>query len=142
MLYFKISDFNITGEPIPEEIADKILIYHLYPLSLVREYFGYPIFISKKSAYRPEWWEKARNRSGKGEHVFLNKGASDITINNFETMKWELIKALIAKTKYTRIAIYDKHKFLHCDYAGEERYLYNEKWEKIQPMSEVNLIWP
>lgn len=133
MNYFKPSDFNITGQPIPEDVADKIHLFHIIPLNKAREAFGQAIMISKKSGYRPRWWELKKNRNGSSQHTFLGRGAVDITCLDFDTHKWKLLTALVNQTEYTRITLYESARFIHCDYAALERYVYNDKWEKMWP---------
>ena len=113
-LNFKISEFNISGETIPEVIADKILKYHIQPMQDVREELGYAIFPSQKSGYRSRKWEIDHGRSGKSQHVFDGKGAVDWTCNVFIERKDELLDSMIKHTAYTRFAIYNG--FIHADY--------------------------
>ena len=113
-LNFKISEFNISGEAIPEVIADKILKYHIQPMQDVREELGYALFPSKKSGYRSVVWENTHGRPGTSQHVFNGKGAVDWTCNNFKARKNELLKSMIKHTAYTRFAIYNG--FIHADY--------------------------
>lgn len=120
--FFKVSDFNITGKPVPEDVADKIYLYHILPLNKVRSALGIPVWPSEKSGYRPEWWEKARGRQGNSQHVFKGKGATDVTCEDFAENKGVLLEALIKLTDYTRFCIYPT--FIHVDYAGLERWVY------------------
>lgn len=113
-LNFKISEFNISGEPIPEDIADKILKHHIQPMQDSRIELGFAIFPSLKSGYRSKEWEKIHDRSGTSQHVFTGKGATDWTCKSFKERKEELLESIIKNTKYTRIAIYNT--FIHCDY--------------------------
>ena len=46
--YFKISDFNISGKPIPEEVADKVLEYHIEPMNEVVSCVPFEVYVSKK----------------------------------------------------------------------------------------------
>jgi len=124
--YFTISEFNISGEPIPEGVADKILQYHIIPMNIVRDKLGVPIYPSVKSGFRPLWWELENNRSGESEHVFVNDGATDWTCINFHRHKNELLELIIKHTRYTRIAVYDT--FFHCDYKGGKRKLFDKNW--------------
>lgn len=120
--WFKISDFNISGEPIPEDIADKILLYHILPMNKVRDNMGIPIWPSEKSGYRSVKWEKSKGREGNSQHVFRGKGAVDITCKDFAENKGALLDNLIKLTDYTRICLYDT--FYHVDYGGIERWYY------------------
>jgi hypothetical protein len=49
---FNISEFNISGRPIPEKVADKILHKHIIPMQKVRDIMDVPIWPSAKSGYR------------------------------------------------------------------------------------------
>lgn len=130
--YFKISDFNISGEPIPEDVADKILVKHIEPMNLVVMHVSFEVKVSLKSGYRSYSWEKKKGRSGNSQHVFRGDGAVDWTCEDFETNKDEFLKALIELTDYSRIAEYNS--FFHCDYAHqvEDRWLFDHKWTRIR----------
>jgi len=122
--YFKLSDFNISGNPIPEDVADKILLYHILPLNKVRAHLGIPVWPSAKSGYRSLSWERSKGRSGNSQHVFKGKGATDVTCEDFDENKGALLDALIKLTDYTRFCMYDS--FIHVDYAGLERWVYED----------------
>lgn len=123
-LYFDISEFNRTGEPIPERVADAILHYHIVPMSVVREELGAAIEVSRRSGHRPEEYELQKGRSGNSTHTFKvttkdpeGKGASDYTANDIEC----LLDLMIKHTGYTRICYYPNNKFIHTDYGFPER---------------------
>ncbi|MGB2525707.1 hypothetical protein [Flagellimonas sp. SN16] len=126
----KISDFNISGKDIPQDVADKILDYHLRPLERVQECVSFKISVSQKSGYRPRWWELNKGRSGNSQHCFYGKGATDVTCDDFKTNKDALLGVLISETEYTRICEYET--FYHVDYAlSDERWMFknvNGKW--------------
>lgn len=123
----KISDFNISGKPIPEDVADKIEMYHLHPLRMVDACMPVKVWVSAKSGYRSRAWELEHGRSGNSQHCFYGKGATDVTCENFKENKDELLKVLIEETEYTRFAVYSS--FIHCDYAlSTERWVFNDKW--------------
>lgn len=86
-LYYKPSDFNISGKAIPEDVADKIQIYHIEPMQQVRVDLKLPIWPSQKSGYRSKAWEKSKGRSGNSQHCFQGKGATDWTCKDFEKIK-------------------------------------------------------
>lgn len=117
-LNFKISEFNISGNAIPERIADAILIFHIAPMQVVRDILGFAIWPSLKSGYRPVSWERSHKRSGSSQHCFLDihggKGAVDWTCSEFSKNKQLLLSEIIKNTDYTRIAVYNT--FIHCDY--------------------------
>lgn len=113
--FFKrISEFNISGKPIPEDVADKILEWHIFPMQRVRENFSSPIWASQKSGYRSPHWERTHGRSGNSQHCFRGMGAVDWTCKHFPLNKAEFLKKIIDYTDYTRIAMYNG--FIHCDY--------------------------
>ena len=129
MKYLKISDFCITPNPIPQEIADKILAFHIIPLCHVQCNYNHDIMVSEKSGYRPFTYEKSKGRAGTSEHCFQGKGAVDITSDgNLET----LLSDLFTLTDYTRICYYPDKGFIHCDYKDKKRSYWeadkNGKW--------------
>ena len=113
---FTISEFNISGQDIPEDVADKILKWHIIPMQRVRDKFKNAIWPSLESGYRSEKWEKKRGRSGNSQHTFKGKGAVDWTCQNFKNNKNKLLDFIIEETDYTRIAVYNS--FIHCDYKA------------------------
>jgi len=131
MNYFSISDFNISGEPIPEMVADKILRFHIEPLNMVSMNLPFEIIISQNSGYRSVKWEKSKGRLGNSQHCFKGNGAVDLTCKDFDNDFNSLLDALIHYTDYTRFAIYDN--FIHCDYAFTpgNRWVFNKKWERM-----------
>lgn len=129
-LWYKPSDFNISGSSIPESVADKLQKFHIVPMSFVRDDVGFPIWPSKKSGWRPYSWEIRNGRDGDSQHVFrLNsKGATDWTCEDFENNKDKLLKSMIENTDYIRICVYGT--FIHADYKdvhGGKRVLFNYK---------------
>ena len=127
--WFNISDFNISGQPIPEDVADKILEYHLIPGNRVRNKLGFAIWPSVKSSYRPRKWELSKGREGNSQHTFKAEGATDWTCLDFDNNLDLFLKTLIKETSYRRFAVYDT--FIHCDYAGLDRWVFNSKWERL-----------
>lgn len=111
---FTLSEFNISGEKIPEDVADKILEYHIIPMQIVRDKLGVSIWPSLKSGYRSSKWERKRGRSGKSQHCFRGKGAVDITCKDFSVTGVTLLDLIVEHTQYTRMAVY--RSFIHCDY--------------------------
>ncbi|WP_421809073.1 hypothetical protein [Flagellimonas sp.] len=133
----KISDFNISGKDIPQDVADKILDFHLRPLERVQECVSFKISVSQKSGYRPRWWELNKGRSGNSQHCFYGKGATDVTCDDFKDNFNEFLGALIDNTDYTRFAIYDS--FIHCDYAmQDERWVFNKDWERMYRLDDTD----
>ena len=114
-LNFSISDFVIDGKPITCGIADKILLFHIMPLQKVRDFLGKPIWISQKSGYRRQSWERARGRNGNSQHCFRGKGAVDLTWGGDIDV---LLDAVVQNTKYKRMAVYydNNQQFIHCDW--------------------------
>ena len=121
---FKISDFNISGEPIPEHVADTILKHHIEPMQDVSDCMVVNVIPSIKSSYRSLKWEKEHGRNGSSQHCFGEqpdhtfdknaKGATDWTCGDFINNKDELLKLIIEHTNYTRFCIYNT--FIHCDF--------------------------
>lgn len=122
----------IGNLPVPQEIIDKIIMYHTDPVNKVREEVGFPVYASEESGFRPYVWEIARGRSGTSEHCYGqkkdgtidpdDKGAVDWTCENFATNKGTLLASLKKHTKYTRFAMYDG--FIHCDFKAIDGYVY------------------
>lgn len=116
-LNFKLSEFNISGEDIPQSVADKILHKHILPMQPVREELDIPVYPSLKSGYRSVVWEKKHGRTGSSQHTFKENGAVDWTCNDFEKRKDTLLESMIKHTDYTRFAIYAS--FIHADYKNK-----------------------
>lgn len=140
--HFIISDFCISKEPVPQVIADRILLHHIIPLNAVQNCCPFEVYVSystkgQPSGYRPHKWEIQKGRNGSSQHTFgqhqvrilESKGAVDITCEDFKTNKYELLNALIDHTPYLRIAEYNT--FFHCDYKdvdnGKRRF-YDSSW--------------
>lgn len=113
-LNFTISEFNISDQPIPEQICDKILKWHIIPMQRVRDKFNDAIWPSLESGYRSVEWELSHGRYGNSQHCFKGKGAVDWTCQKFSKNKDRLLDLIIKETDYTRIAVYNS--FIHCDY--------------------------
>jgi hypothetical protein len=134
-----VSDFNITGRAIPQDIADKIVTYHLVPLWFLQKNFSQKISVSAKSGYRPEWYEIKKGRSGSSQHTFKHEGAVDITCADFVDNQEAFMEALLKHTEYTRLCLYDS--FIHADYRkkdGRSVYRNNSKnkWVKLYDVQE------
>lgn len=133
-IHFTLSEYCITSGPIPQNIADKILKYHIIPMSVIREILGFRIIVSKRSGYRPEKYEKSRGRNGKSQHCFIEKGAGDYTADTKEELLL-LLEEMKKSHTYTRIAYYPNDLFIHGDYQIFGQYQYFEcesptsKWE-------------
>ena len=113
-IWFTFKSMNISGGDIPPDIAQKILTWHMIPMSYVRELLGIKIWASENSCWRPVWWEHKNGRSGNSQHCFKGRGATDWACENFAENKDRLLEAIIEHTDYIRICIYDT--FIHCDY--------------------------
>ncbi len=136
-LNFSISEFNISGEAIPEDVADKILKWHVQPMQDVRDSLKQAVWPSQESGYRSVKWEKSKGRSGNSQHTFKGKGAVDWTCKDFSTNKDRFLELIIKHTDYTRIAVYNS--FIHCDYkhtSDGQRQLFtstpDSKWEFVK----------
>jgi hypothetical protein len=121
-IYFTISEFCIARSNIPQYIADAILKFFIIPLSLVRGLYGAPVYVSRKSGWRPVTWEQQKGRKGDSQHCFIDRweeglGAVDLKGNDLP----KLLELLIKYTKFTRICYYPKLGFIHCDYKPDRR---------------------
>lgn len=114
MIPFKISEFCITDDAIPVDIADKILKYHIEPILKFRELKGFPIWASQKSGYRPYAYELKNKRSGNSQHCFKGKGAVDWTCSKENIPV--LLQWLKTFSPYKRVCYYPNNNFIHCDY--------------------------
>ena len=142
----KPSDFNISGEPIPETVADRILEYHILPMIAVCNAMSVCVMVSLNSGWRSYKWEKSKKRSGGSQHTYgqredgtfdeSKKGATDWTCDDFAHNKDRLLELMIEHTEYTRFCMYNE--FIHADYketTNNERQLFeidNGKWKFIK----------
>lgn len=133
---FKIDfeELNFTGEPLPTEVAQKMLDYHIVPMHQVRMTLGRGVWASQKSGYRPKEWELKQGRSGNSQHTFEGKGAVDWTCSG--DIK-ELLELIMEITDYSRVCYYPKENFIHCDHKdiGDKRQYFEYeggKWKFIK----------
>jgi len=133
-LNFKIADFCILREDIPQDVADRIMKYHLLVAQDARNRIQQPINVSNHSGYRPVVYELSKNRPGTSEHCYLpkSKGATDYEYTP------ELLADLKSNSPYSRICYYPTKGFIHCDYKYEQRgrryfefELENEEWKWV-----------
>ena len=134
----KLSSYDIAGKGLPSKVENIVYVAHIAPLLLAEQYIknkyckDIGISISLRSSYRSLEWERSKGRSGYSEHTYNFLGASDITCKDFEKNKEILLEALIAVTRYTRLAVYNG--FIHGDYknAQDDACVYNDKWVRQQ----------
>jgi len=119
---FTFMELCITDEPISQDIANKLLHFHILPMSKVRHELGSWITASQNSGYRPKAYELMKGRSGNSQHTFEGSGAVDWTCKKSKLL--QLFNLIIENTEYNRIAIYEN--FIHCDYGSNDgfRYIY------------------
>lgn len=141
-LFARLVEFVISKSKLIElEVADKLYQFHIIPMQKVREELGVWVTASDNSGYRPTWWERLKNRSGKSQHTYKDEwengsGAVDWTCKNFKVNRDRFLNLIIKHTDYTRICVYDT--FIHCDYKDtpdNKRQLFRydgEKWEFIK----------
>lgn len=140
LIWCTISELSIVNTDIPLIVADKLIRYHIAPMTPVRAELGAPVTASQRSGYRPRWYELQKGRSGNSQHCFNDKGAIDWTTGGDIN---ELLALIIKYTDYTRICYYPNNKFIHCDYKNtHERWLYKcksptSKWERVKKLSEA-----
>lgn len=117
-LNFKLSEFCITSDPLPIDVADKILKHHILPMQVVRDVYGKAISVSDHSGYRPKWHEIKRGRSGNSQHCYTgqSKGAVDWTAADLDL----LYNLILDHTEYRRVCIYPNNGFIHCDYKSSD----------------------
>lgn len=130
-----LSSYDIAGKGLPDKVKTKILVCHMTPLDALEGVLGFSLGVSIKSGYRSPEWERKHGRSGRSQHTYGHLGAVDLTFDNFNDRKDEVIEALSLNTYYTRIAIYNS--FLHIDYKNpqSERWLYDYKWKRLRRLN-------
>lgn len=132
-----IKSYDITGKGFDKKIEQVVRVCHMNYLTyidrLIHKKYGFNIYVSLKSSWRPKWWERMKGRSGRSEHAYGFLGATDITCDDFKNNWQILLKYLIKHTDYTRLAVYHKSGFIHGDYKNEcdDAYVYkivNGNW--------------
>lgn len=111
-LYFSIDEFLITPKAELDPVITQNIMEMIHFLNPIRHESGEPLIISKKSGYRPKWYELQKNRNGKSEHTTFTipgRGAVDVTY------KWEQFKMVYDAPFFTRICYYKNNGFYHCD---------------------------
>ena len=144
-----ISELCIVSGDIPQDVADKLLKYHIIPMTPTRGMMGAPLTASQKSGYRPEWYEKNRGRSGLSQHCFkdrggvIGKGAVDWTTQDLGDLE-KLYSYMCQFTPYTRICIYRKNGFIHADYKNDikDRWAYTcasptSNWVRVKQLPNI-----
>jgi uncharacterized protein YcbK (DUF882 family) len=138
LIWCTISELSIVNTDIPLSVADKLICYHIAPMTKVREKLGKPIYASQRSGYRPKWYEIQRGRSGNSQHTFEDLGAIDWTTSGDLN---KLLALIIEHTNYTRICYYPNNGFIHCDYKNKlERWVYEcesptSKWKRVEKIA-------
>lgn len=131
-----ITSYDITGKGFDKKVDIKVRVCHMEPLKRVEAKVlakcGIKVHVSLRSSWRPVWWERLKNRTGRSEHTYGWLGATDVTCDGFAD-NWEiLLDALISETHYTRLTVYHTENggFIHCDYKNpyNDAYVYNSKW--------------
>jgi hypothetical protein len=125
-----IESYDIAGKGLPDDVEKKVRLIHRPMLERVQGAIGIALGISMKSAYRSVEWERAKGRSGKGEHTFIGFGAVDVTCADFSKNKSLLLQGLMEHSLYTRIAVYNS--FIHCDLKNPltDRWVYDSNWRR------------
>ena len=131
MNYFKISEFYKRRFFVSKGVIAKIQVI-ITMLNPIRKALGSPIHVSRKSGYRPVWWERFRGRSGYSEHCFRGKGAVDLTCRPEKFQ--EMYDLVVEKSSFTRICLYPDKMFIHGDFKKSEHRLYLDTgngWERF-----------
>ena len=110
--YFTFAELCIINDPLPLDVADKLLKHHILPMNKVREALGKPITASQRSGYRPKNYEIRKGRSGNSQHTFEGLGAVDWTAADVHA----LLQLILANTPYERVCYYPNNGFIHCDH--------------------------
>ena len=114
---FRIREYCIEQKPPTKKIAGHILKDHIEPMNKVRDEYGEPILVSKRSGYRPRAYEVSKGRPGTSQHNFEDThpkgtGAADYTAADLK----KVMELVIKNTDYNRICYYPNNNFIHCDY--------------------------
>jgi hypothetical protein len=138
-LHFTISEFLVDtdAKDVPVHVVDKIIMHHIPIINPIRVAYGSPIFVSQNSGFRSYQWELDHGRSGTSQHTFGDgqeeklkwKGAADYTCSNIYWL-FEQLK----KSDYTRVCIYPKENFIHCDFKGATKQAFesvNGQWKPL-----------
>ncbi len=143
MYWCSISELCIVGDSVPLDVVDKILQFHIIPMTPVRGFLGFPITASQRSGYRPKWYELQRGRSGLSQHCFEDKGAMDWTTPEQKNLN-KLFEAICKFTPYTRVCIYPNNGFIHADYKNgvKDRWTYKcaspiSQWERVTKLPNI-----
>lgn len=141
----EIESYDITGKGFAPRVEQMVRACHMNYLAfidwIISDKYGFNIYISQKSSWRPKWWERKKGRSGSSSHTYSFMGATDVTCDDFSA-NWEvLLEHLIKNTSYTRIAVYKS--FIHVDYKNEwsDSYVYkvvNGKWVRDYPIDRIS----
>lgn len=119
--WFERDDLNKHyPEPLPTWVIPKIDDF-IVDLNIIRNLFGAPIIISKRSGYRSVAYEISKGRSGNGEHTFKGKGAGDLKVKGGYKELLRLLEILKREPNFKRISLYKKSKFIHVDYKQPSR---------------------
>jgi len=132
-LYFNVLEFIITDLVEFSPIITQNIYEYIHFLNTIRHKSGSPLYISKRSGYRPLWWEKQKERSGNSQHTTFTipgRGAVDLKY------QWDQFKMVYDADFFTRICYYPQEGFYHCDRKPTDgKLLYFEskygKWEFI-----------
>lgn len=128
--YFKINDFNTSGDEIPDSVLIRIINNFATVLDEIREkWFDLPIYI--RSCWRPTWYNTQEGGGTRSQHLFRGKsqGAVDISTEPEYNKCRRLPKAkdlrrlrdvLIKRTKFTRIVPYSS--FIHADFGSNKKH--------------------
>jgi len=150
---FNVSEFIYDkNAPVPLDVLNAIVRYHLMPVNVARNDLGFPVIVSQSSGYRTVEHEKSMGRTGTSLHCFgthipklkdrpehYRKGAVDYTCSRINLEK--LFLALI-RVGYTRICFYPDKYFFHCDYFSDRPMWYEAtpegKW--VQRRTDVMIL--
>lgn len=140
------------SHPVTVEIQDKMLKYHIMQVNCIRDKYGFPIWASQKSGYRPKSHEIANGRKPDGvrrlhysRHTYLpapgdmeGKGATDWTCDKQNRVEFAI--HLWEETDYNRIALYEWG--FHCDYKNMNgrQLIIAENWQPVQMDSFISEI--
>ena len=148
MRQLKLRDMIYAGAPTDAQV-DRIVEFHMEPLNEI----AHSVHIDHVVCFRSKEHEARSNRRPETDKMFTKhpvlagrkfwsehcfepsakqpegKGACDLSSRNLLS----LASLLVQHIPYCRYALYEAHKFIHCDYAwgfSEPKY-YDAGWAEI-----------
>lgn len=136
--------------PLPLDVMGKISEHHVFPMSIIRNEAGFPIYVSANSGYRPVKHELEMGRDGLSTHTFKKRknrsdpgwGAADYQVH---TLNWkDFIELMVDESPYNRLILYPMARtpFVHGDYRfiGLRKFYYVARGSELIEVTKEVLI--